>query len=80
MACQKAMENGMPEETLATPEASRGLADELVEGVLTYFSDFPWVTEVTFPQCSEMVSRMQAELAAVLGNILREERAVSATS
>lgn len=62
-ACQKAIENGMPEKTVATPEASRGLADGLVEGVLTYFSDFPWVAEVTIPQCSETVSRMRAELA-----------------
>ncbi|MGO9370714.1 MAG: hypothetical protein ACLQBD_01280 [Syntrophobacteraceae bacterium] len=63
VTCQKAIDDGMPEERVATPEGSRRIADGLVDGVLTYFSDFPWVAEVSIPQCSEKVSRMRAELA-----------------
>jgi len=63
----------MSEETLATPEASRGLTDGLVEGVLTYFSDFSWVTGVTIPQCSEMVSGCRQSLQRFLGISLKKK-------
>ncbi len=70
--CQKAIEEGMPEERVATAEGSRKIADGLVDGVLDYLSGFPWIAEVTVPESSAKVSRARAELVVEGAlNILR---------
>jgi hypothetical protein len=61
--CEETVADGRPAQEVATPEISSKIANQLVDGLIEYFSDFKWMTTVTVPECDKTVSRERAEIA-----------------
>ncbi len=59
--CQEAIESGRPEEEIATPDISEGIANRLVGDTLKYFKNFKWMATVKIPRCNVKISRQRAE-------------------
>lgn len=54
--CADAVAKGFPADRAATPETSRKLADHLVNGVRSFFSQYEWIAVVTVGECDQKVS------------------------
>ncbi len=54
--CESAISNGFPADNIATEEQSQHLADELVDGLKSWFGNYDSVAVVTIPKCNKKVS------------------------
>lgn len=70
--CKEAISKGMKPENVATPEQSKKLSDQLVDGVNKFFGLYDWVGIIKIEECHPIVSRQRAILAVEAAiNILK---------
>jgi len=70
--CKEAISEGMKPKNVATPEQSKRLSDQLVDGLNKFFSLYDWVGIIKIEACHPVISRQRAILAVEAAiNILK---------